>query len=82
MANGAAIATLGAILKDLYLPPVQEQLNNEILLIQRLENRAQELVGNQAVVPLHKNRSGGIGSRAENAALPAAGSQGYAKATY
>lgn len=82
MANGAAIATLGAILKDLYLPPVIEQLNNQILLLQRLEPRSQELVGNQAVVPLHSTRSGGIGSRAENAALPAAGSQGYAKAVF
>lgn len=82
MANGAAIATLGAILKDLYLPPVVEQLNNQILLLQRIEPRSQELVGNQAVVPLHTARSGGIGSRAENAALPAAGSQGYAKAVF
>lgn len=83
MANGASIAsTLGAILKDLYLPPVVEQLNNEILLVQRLEKSSDEIFGNQAIVPLHVNRSGGIGSRAENAALPAAGSQGYAKAVY
>lgn len=83
MANGASIAsTLGAILKDLYLPPVVEQLNNEILLVQRLEKSSDEIFGNQAIVPLHVNRSGGIGSRAENAALPSAGSQGYAKAVY
>jgi hypothetical protein len=82
MAVGAAIATLGAILKDLYLPPVVEQLNNEVLFLQRLEPRSQEIYGNQAVVPLHKNRSGGIGSRNETQALPTAGSQGYAKAVY
>lgn len=82
MAVGAAIATLGAILKDLYLPPVVEQLNNEVLFLQRLEPRSQEIRGNQAVVPLHKTRSGGIGSRGETDALPAAGSQGYAKATF
>lgn len=82
MAVGAAIATLGAILKDLYLPPVVEQLNNEVLLLQRLEPRSQEIYGNQAIVPLHKNRSGGIGSRGETDALPAAGSQGYARATF
>lgn len=83
MAVGASIAsTLGAILKDLYLPPVVEQLNNEILLVQRLEKSSDEIFGNQAIVPLHVNRSGGIGSRAENAALPTAGSQGYAKAVY
>lgn len=83
MAVGASVAsTLGAILKDLYLPPVVEQLNNEILLVQRLEKSSDEIFGNQAIVPLHVNRSGGIGSRAENAALPTAGSQGYAKAVY
>lgn len=83
MANGASIAsTLGSILKDLYLPPVVEQLNNEILLVQRLEKSSDEIFGNQAIVPLHKNRSGGIGSRAENAALPSAGSQGYSRATF
>jgi hypothetical protein len=41
-----------------------------------------ELRGNQAVVPLHTTRSGGIGPAGENVALPAAGSQGYARATY
>lgn len=82
MATQAAIATLGSILKDLYLPPVVEQLNNEVLFLQRLEPRSQELVGNQAVVPLHKNRTGGIGSRGETDALPKAGNQGYAKAVF
>ena len=82
MATQAAIATLGSILKDLYLPPVVEQLNNEVLFLQRLEPRSQELVGNQAVVPLHKNRTGGIGSRGETDALPQPGSQGYAKAVF
>lgn len=82
MATQAAIATLGSILKDLYLPPVVEQLNNEVLLLQRLEPRSQEIVGNQAVVPLHKNRTGGIGSRGETDALPVAGNQGYGKAVF
>jgi hypothetical protein len=82
MATQAAIATLGSILKDLYLPPVVEQLNNEVLFLQRLEPRSQELVGNQAVVPLHKTRTGGIGSRGETDALPIAGNQGYGKAVF
>lgn len=83
MANGASIAsTLSSILKDLYLPPVVEQLNNDILLVQRLEKSSDEIFGNQIVVPFHTQRSGGISSRTENAALGAAGSQGYARATY
>jgi hypothetical protein len=79
---GATLTTVADILKDLYLPPVTEQLNNEILFLQRLEPRDQELVGNQAVVPLHVTRSGGIGARGEDVDLPTAGNQGYDRAVY
>lgn len=79
---GATLTTVANILKDIYLPPVTEQLNNEVLLLQRIEARSEELVGNQAVMPTHKDRSGGIGSRGEDVDLPAAGKQGYGKAVY
>lgn len=79
---GATLSTLSSILKDYYLPPVTEQLNNEVLLLQRLEKRDQELFGNQAIVPLHTGRSGGIGARPESGALPSPGNQAYAKAVY
>lgn len=79
---GATLTTLSNILKDYYLPPVVEQLNNEVLLLQRLEKRDQELFGNQAIVPLHTGRSGGIGARPESGALPAPGNQVYKKAVY
>lgn len=79
---GATLTTLSSILKDYYLPTVAEQLNNEVLMLQRLEPSAQDLFGNQAVLAIHKGRSGGIGPAAEGAALPAAGNQQYARATY
>lgn len=79
---GATLSTLSSLLKDYYLPPVVDQLNNEVLLLQRLEARDQELFGNRAVVPLHTSRSGGIGARAESAALPDPGNQAYATANY
>lgn len=79
---GATLTTLSNILKDFYLPPVVEQLNNEVLMLQRLESRDQELFGNRAYLPLHKTRSGGIGAAPENGALPAAGNQGFDKAVY
>jgi hypothetical protein len=82
--SGATLSTLQNILKDLYLPPVVEQLNNEVLLMQRLRKSSRDIIppGNVAVIPLHVGRSGGIGSRGEAEALPAAGAQTYAKATY
>jgi hypothetical protein len=79
---GATLSTLSSILKDYYLPTVQEQMNNEVLFMQRLEPSAEELFGNQAVLAVHKGRNAGIGPAAEGAALPAAGNQQYARATY
>ena len=78
----ADLTTLSNILKDLYLGPVQEQLQNFILLLQRIEPKAQDLVGNQAVIPLHTSRTGGIGARPESGALPTDGNQSYRKVTY
>ena len=79
---GANLSTLSTILKEYYLGPVAEQLNNEVLLLSRLESKSEDLVGKRAYVPLHWGRSSGIGARAEAAALPAAGKQQYEKAVY
>jgi hypothetical protein len=79
---GANLTTLSDILKEYYLGPVAEQLNNEVLLLSRLESKSEDLVGKRAYVPLHTSRSGGIGARAEDAALPTSGNQAYDKAVY
>jgi hypothetical protein len=76
------LSTLSNILKEYYLGPVAEQLNNEVLLLSRLESKTEDLVGRRAYVPLHWGRSGGVGARAESAALPSAGQQQYEKAVY
>jgi hypothetical protein len=78
----ATLTTLSDILKEYYLGPVAEQLNNEVLLLSRLNAKSEDLVGRRAYVPLHTSRSGGIGARAESAALPTSGSQEYDKAVY
>lgn len=78
----ATLATVDKILKEYYLGPVVEQLNNEVLLLSRLEARSEDLVGKAAFVPLHTGRSTGIGAVGENVALPAAGSQKYDRAEY
>lgn len=80
---GAIISTIQSLLKDVYLPPIIEQLNNSVLLLSRIENVTDaELVGNQVVVPLHKGRTGAIGTRGELGALPTSGNQAFAKAVY
>lgn len=79
---GATLTTVDSILKEYYLGPVVEQLNNEVLLLSRLESRSEDLVGKAAYVPLHTGRSTGIGAVGESAALPAAGQQEYKRAEY
>lgn len=80
---GASLTTVSALLKDLYIPPTVEQLNNEVLIVQRVESSSKELIpGNKARISLHKTRSGGIGDRIEDEDLPTAGNQGYAYAEF
>lgn len=79
---GGTITTISNMLKDIYLGPITEQLNNETLILARLETRTQDFVGNQVVLPLHTGRSGGVGARGEDQDLPAAGNQVYKRAVY
>ena len=80
---GASLTTVSALLKDLYIPPTVEQLNNEVLIVQRVEASSKELIpGNKARISLHKSRSGGIGDRIEDEDLPTAGNQGYSYAEF
>src|SRR6266404_7329 len=81
--NGASVAsTLSNILKDVYQGDVVEQLNNEILITQRIERENSDFSGNQVVLSVHKQRSAGVFARGENVAFANAGAQLYAKPVY
>jgi len=69
-------------MKNFYLGPVKDQLNNEILIHQLLGVSSENLEGLAAKLPLHNARSGGVGSRGELELLPSAGNQGYAQASF
>jgi hypothetical protein len=79
---GATLTTLDDILKNLYLPPVIRQLNDEVLVLQRINNAKQNLYGKQAVVPLSITRTAGVAGVPESGALPDPGNQDYDKAVY
>jgi hypothetical protein len=80
---GASVAsTLSNVLKDVYTGTVVEQLNNEVLLTQRLERDTVDFSGNQLVYSVHKERSAGVFARGENVAFAQAGAQKYAKPVY
>lgn len=80
----ASRTTIDNILKELYTSAVIRQLNDEILLLQRLEASSDEveILGKFAVVPINVGRTGGIGDRAEFATLPTTGNQRWLRATY
>ena len=69
--------SLSAILKEFYLGPVQEQLNNEMLILQTMEKSTVDWNGRVAIIPLHVSRNNGVAIAAEGGALPPAGEQGY-----
>lgn len=80
----ASLASIDALLKEVYEPNVREQLNNEATLAKRITKSSDgvtnETNGRYVTFPLHVRRNGGLGSRLENEALPVPGQQGYAAA--
>jgi len=75
------LAAANAVLKEDYIGPVREQLNNDNPVIKELVKNKQEATGKRFYVPLHHGRNNGVGYRAEGAQLPAAGNQKYKEST-
>jgi len=74
---GQNLAAADAILKDLYVGPIVEQLNQKTYLLDQIERDADHIdhTGRRAVVPVHKNRNRGRKSIADGGTLPTAGAQ-------
>lgn len=77
---GATLTTLTAVMKELYEPPVREQLNDDVVALRRIERTSagvESTVGGKYVTfPIHTARNSGIGARRELETLPTAGFQG------
>lgn len=71
------LAAADAVLKDDYKGPVVDQLNNANVMLAIVESNTEDIVGRRFVQPLHVGRNSGVGARAENETLPAAGNQQY-----
>lgn len=78
----ATQTTLQNILKEFYIGPVQDQLNNEMMVLELMEKTTVDWNGRVAIIPVHTARNTGVqyldevGSGGVTA-LPVAGSQGY-----
>jgi len=78
----ADISHLGSILKEFYIGPLQEQLNNEVMVLSMFEKAKISWAGKQGVVPVHVGRNSGVAFRGDGEALEAAGSQDTKRFTF
>ncbi|MGS2592242.1 phage major capsid protein [Streptomyces hebeiensis] len=81
---GATLVTATNILKEIYEPRIQDQMQNYQKTSKRIEQTSEgvrsEVGGKYVVFPIHVRRNHGIGSRLEMEQLPVPGNQGYARA--
>lgn len=75
----STFTTFGNALKEFYLTPARNQLNNEAFLLSLLEKTAKHIEGRRAVLSLKVRRNSGIGARADGGTLPTAGTTGWAE---
>lgn len=79
----ATLTTVDGILKEVYGPRLEDQLQNETPALSRVERSSDgivETVGGKYVdFPIRVKRNHGMGYRNENEQLPASGQQGYAE---
>tara|TARA_R100001163_G_scaffold35096_2_gene27021 strand:- start:101 stop:1360 length:1260 start_codon:yes stop_codon:yes gene_type:complete len=76
----ASLTTLSAVMKQFYLGPLQDQLNNEILAFDLFQKEKVDWVGKEAIIPVRTARNSQVAFSA-TAALPVAGQQTYASLT-
>lgn len=80
----ATQTTLNDILKEFYLGPVQEQLNNSVMVLDLMTKATVDWNGRVAIIPIHVSRNSGVAFRGESngtpaTQLPTAGDQGYSR---
>lgn len=79
----ATLTTIDAILKEVYEKQIQDQLQNDVVALKRIEKTSDGVTetsgGKYVDFPIRVRRNHGIGYRAEGGQLPAAGQQGYAE---
>ena len=69
---GDGAGTLSSILKEFYLGPIQETLNQETLVVELMEKASVDWNGRHVFIPVHTGRNADVGFTAEGAALPGA----------
>ena len=76
----ATLTTLSAVMKQFYLGPLQDQLNNEIMAFDLFQKEKVDWVGREAIIPVRTARNESPAFSAD-ASLPPVGQQTYASLT-
>jgi hypothetical protein len=80
----ATLATVDALLKEVYEDGPREQINQDVVALRRIEKSSEgvtnEVGGRYVTFPVHTRRNSGTGARREMEALPTAGRQGHVAA--
>ena len=53
----ATLTTLSAVMKQFYLGPLQDQLNNEIMAFDLFQKEKVDWVGREAIIPVRTARN-------------------------
>ena len=77
--SAAILSTYDEALKNMYLPAIQDYLNNETVLAKFIEVNEEDVSGKLAYIENHYGRSTGIGARADGGSLPEADYQKFKK---
>lgn len=77
----AILSNYDEVLKTFYLPAIQEQLNHETFLADRIEVNEEDVSGKNATIECHYGRSKGTGARFDGGAMPTADHQKFKTCT-
>ena len=75
------ISDLEAILKEFYLGPIIESLNNQLEMVDLFKKITVDWSGKKVIIPVHVSRNSGTDFSAEGAQIVAAGKQGHVDLT-
>lgn len=73
---GLSMSTADAALKEFYLDPVRNQINNKNVLLEYCSKGKVDSEGRRAVLSLHTRRNGSLGGRLDGALLPGTSGDG------
>lgn len=76
------LSNISGFLKQFYVGPIREELNNSSVLHYRIQKNEEDVSGEDLIarIPMFYKRNQGIGWRAEGGTLPTAGARSHTKA--